>query len=812
MQTPFVRPVVPITLSLIAGILFGTYLPGFTLTVLIFLIVALVRLSCCLKRSQPAGASPLFALVLAGYLSMAPWMALNHGSDHLDAYMDDDDWRIRGVVEESSVPQWGRTRAVLSVQSLSRSGETYHVRGRIRLTIMGERNLVPGDRLRFSSKIRPFRNFKNPGGFDYRRYMLFKGIHGSAWVRNEKLRQEDPADSIQAIRLTGKARQQLALLIDSVGDETKELEKSVLKALVVGDRSGIDTDLRQLFNRSGAGHLLAISGLHVGIVATVAFVAFRWFFSLFPFLLWRGWRRQWAAIATLAPVIAYGLLAGMSPSTQRAEIMVCVLMVALFLGRLQDTFNTIFAAALFILMIFPPSLFSISFQLSFAAVLTIVYGFEKLRLEMDGEPSVKERAVRRIKTFLLISVFAVAGTAPLTLFHFNQVSIIGIAANLFLVPLVGFLAVPMGLLSAFLSFLYEPGGAFGFSLCLSVLHLALFLINFFSSLPFAAITTVTPSLLEIFLYYIFGWALFHFRSKRVAGWAMVVILIAVFGDGLYWSYVRFWHRDLAVTAIDVGQGGSTLLELPGGKIVLYDGGGFSDNRIFDMGKQVVAPFLWRKKIATVDIIVLSHPNADHLNGLIYIAKKFTVGELWTNKDVNTTLGYKELMAVCEEENILVRRIDSGFGRCALGQTELTVLHPPAGYFSDRGAIEQSKRNNGSLVVKIKRGKHVFLLTGDIEAPAEYRLVERTGPQLQGAVLFAPHHGSRSSSTPLFLSAVKPELVIISAGEGNRFGFPHKEVMERYRQVGARILSTRRDGAITIRSNGQTLDVRTAVTP
>ena len=149
-------------------------------------------------------------------------------------------------------------------------------------------------------------------------------------------------------------------------------------------------------------------------------------------------------MAALAPVLAYGVLAGMSPSTQRAEIMVCVLMVALCLGRLQDTLNTVFVAALVILLIYPPALFSISFQLSFAAVLSIVCALEKIQLGVDDEASIRRRAARRLKTFLLISAFAIAGTAPLTLFYFNQISVIGVAANCLLIPLVGFLAVPMG--------------------------------------------------------------------------------------------------------------------------------------------------------------------------------------------------------------------------------------------------------------------------------------------------------------------------------------------------------------------------------
>jgi competence protein ComEC len=321
---------------------------------------------------------------------------------------------------------------------------------------MGEANLEPGDRVTFWASIRPFRNFQNPGGFDYRRHMAFAGIHGSAWVQAEKLQLSGKRMRSPASRLIHAARTRLAELIDAAGSPTAVDEKAVLKALVFGDRSGIDDRLRERFNRAGVGHLLAISGLHVGIVAAVVFGCFRWIFSFLPPLLWRGWGRQWAAAATVVPVLAYGVLAGMSPSTQRAEFMVAVFLAALILGRTTDILNTLAVAALVILVLFPPALFSISFQLSFAAVLAIVYGLEKIGPAGEPVRPPAKRVGRRLVGFVLVSALAIAGTAPVVLFHFNQTSVVGIAANLFLVPLVGFVAVPAGLVSAFVHSFSNP--------------------------------------------------------------------------------------------------------------------------------------------------------------------------------------------------------------------------------------------------------------------------------------------------------------------------------------------------------------------
>ncbi|MBC2713545.1 MAG: DNA internalization-related competence protein ComEC/Rec2 [Desulfosarcina sp.] len=806
-DAPYYRPAIPVTLSLMAGIILGEGLPGLAFPVLVIVLAAAAALVTRLRWKQPARWSPLLVSMAAGYLAMVPWVSPAHGPDHLVHYLDTGYWQIHGTVVDQPIVRFGRTRSILDVNTLSREGVSQPAQGRIRMTVMGEAKLVPGDRVTFPARIRPFRNFRNPGGFDYRRHMAFKGIHGSAWVQAEKLQRSGSRTRSLASRLIGGARHRLTQMIDAAGGKEDTDEKAVLKALVFGDRSGIDDLLRERFNRAGVGHLLAISGLHVGIVATVAFGCFRWIFSFFPPLLWQGWGRQWAAAATLVPVLAYGVLSGMSPSTQRAEIMVAVFLAALILGRAHDILNTLSVAALVILALFPPALFSISFQLSFAAVLAIVYGFEKIGVARKKADSPANQAGGRLISFVLVSALAIAGTTPVVLFHFNQTSVVGIAANLFLVPLVGFVAVPLGLVSAFASTCFESAAASGFWLSIKILHLALMGVDFFSGLSFAAVKTVTPSMLEIILYYLTCWALLNLRKITVAPWVLAAALVMTAGDALYWSYQRFWHRDLKVTAIDVGQGGSTLMELPGGDVWLYDGGGFSNNRVFDMGQRVVAPVLWRKKIATVDILVLSHPNADHLNGLIYIARHFNVRELWTNGDANTTWGYRELMAVCREKDIVVRRADAGTGKIVIGPVALAVLHPAVGFLSHPYEIDQEYRNNGSLVIKATFGETAFLLTGDIMARAESTLVPRAGRDLASTVLFAPHHGSRTSSSPDLVAAVRPEVVVISAGAGNRFGFPHVEVTDRYRAAGCRILCTGTHGAISMRSDGKNVHIR-----
>jgi competence protein ComEC len=264
--------------------------------------------------------------------------------------------------------------------------------------------------------------------------------------------------------------------------------------------------------------------------------------------------------------------------------------------------------------------------------------------------------------------------------------------------------------------------------------------------------------------------------------------------------------------VDVGHGSSALLELPDGYNIMIDGGGFSDNRVFDVGARIIAPLLWRKKIKTVDTLVLSHPNSDHLNGLIYIAEHFNVKNIWTNNETSNTYGYKKLMEVVGRNNIQMPGYKEIVRIHDINGVRFEVLSPPVD-FIDRRIIESWRNiNNNSLVIKVVFGAKSFLFPGDIKARAEGELVAAAGDRLKSTVLIAPHHGSRSSSTEPFLEKVSPEVVIISSRWKSRFGFPHPPVLKRYKERGCRIFGTARHGAITMSTDGQELMISPTITP
>jgi competence protein ComEC len=396
------------------------------------------------------------------------------------------------------------------------------------------------------------------------------------------------------------------------------------------------------------------------------------------------------------------------------------------------------------------------------------------------------------------------------MFYFNQISKIGILVNLFIIPLIGFVVVPMGLTSVFLYSVYEPVA----SLCIKgssyVIEKSISIVTFFSDMSFAAEKTFTPTLLEIIFFYLVIFTVLNIKKKRIVKYSVISLVLFLMFDTAYWTHERFFHDDLRVTVLDVGQGSSALLEIPGGQTVLIDGGGFSDNTYFDIGERVVGPFLWRKKIMTVDTLILSHPNSDHLNGLIYIAKHFKVKHLWTNGETAKTFGYKNLMEVIKEHKIDMPAFETVSRKKTLNGVSLEILYPERNFLSKLKSDRWRNRNNNSIVVKAAFGKTSIVFPGDIMARAEIELIALKRDELKSTVLISPHHGSKTSSTDLFLDAVKPEYIVISSGWRNRFGFPHPRILEKYHAHGYTILRTDISGAITMITDGENIKLETEV--
>jgi competence protein ComEC len=824
----YFRPVIPLLLAMISGIAAGVWFPGYGMWMVIAASLCMAALIVLIRKKKTARVIPMILLFALGNLSVQPWAAPRFPADHIIHFTGSRFQKISGVIAESNAGRLHRQRCILRIEMLERNGNTFKVKGRIRLTVSGDDpKLSEGDRIVFKGRIAPIRNFNNPGGFDYRRYMAFKDVWGSAYVQADKLIRIEKKSEKGIGAVLAEARSRISDLIDRLGDHE---QKGVLKALLVGDRNGISVELKKAFNRVGAGHLLAISGLHIGIIAAVSFFIFKWILSHIGFFLSHAWTKKGAVLLSAVPVLTYGLLSGMSPSTQRAVIMVMVFLAAFLFEREHDLINTLAIAALLILMVCPPCLFSISFQLSFAAVLAVIYGLSKIPTPLPANQNQTgkwKKFIIKLYYFFMTSFFAIAGTLPIVMYYFNQASLVGLPANIIFIPLIGFVVVPLGILAVFISLLTTSGALVLLKAASAVLAPVIKIITAMSGWSVAAVKTVTPNPLEILCYYVLFWALLNIKSTQtetsldvntpqhrrnkqsIHKPAVIVALLTILvfsADAGYGMYQRYWRNDLRVTMIDVGHGNAALLELPYGKTMLIDGGGFSDNRMFDVGASIIAPLLWRKKIRTVDILVLSHANSDHLNGLIYIAGHFHVKRVWLNHEPADTFGYRLFMESIKKNHIQMPAFPEIAGIHDINGVRFNIISPAMDFLENSRTETWHNLDNDSLVVKVSFGEISFLFPGDIKGPAEYNLVSTAGDKLKSTVLLSPHHGSKTSSTQSFLEKVNPEIIVISSRYKSRFGFPHPSVLKRYRDMGCRVLETAQNGAISLRTDGRALEV------
>jgi len=810
---------IPLLISMISGILLCTQLPCQIKIAYIFLFISALFIFFGILRKRIFFLPLLSVFFIIGYISINPFVTPIFSLNHITHFTDQNKWHIQGTIDTKPVFYGKRLKFTIKSELLEDKHKSFPVTGKIRLTVSGKHPaLRVGDKIKFYSKIRAIRNFNNPGGFDYKRYMSFKGIWGSSYTRGDRIQIIKKVNSRGFTGMIEMTRNKISALIEQIKNDE---ERAVLKALIIGDKHEISPLLREDFNRAGVSHLLAISGLHIGIVAGLSFLFFSRVLSFFKILLWNAWVKKGAAILSIFPVILYGLIAGMPPSTQRAVIMISVFLLTFIFEKQHDAFNTLALAAILILIFHPPSIYSVSFQLSFAAVFSIIYGMSSIYKKTDNQLVTGKNKFSFIKKklgpFFFVSFFAITGTTPLVMYYFNQISLIGIITNLFAVPVTGFIVVPLGLFSFPAYPVSIKLASLSINISAYISGYVLEVVKFMSHMPFAAYKTLTPSGFEICLYYLTFLTVLRIikniinKNKGITEktnidlklFALALFFLFTAGccDAAYWLYHRFLHNDLRVTILDVGQGSAALVELPKGSSILIDGGGFTDNSIFDIGGKIIAPFLWRKKIMTIDTIILSHPNSDHLNGLIYIAKHFNVKTVLSNGEGVDTLGYKEFIKAINKNRIELAQFSQLKRRQNICNVILEILYPPPDYSEKKLKDKWRDLNNNSIVVKITYGTISFLFPGDIEADAENELVSINGGKLRSTVLIAPHHGSKTSSTPKFLQNVQPELIIISSGFNNRFGFPGAEVIKRYKLLGSQILETAKNGAVTVVTDG-----------
>lgn len=700
-----------------------------------------------------------------------------------------------------------------------------------------------GDRYRLLVKLKRPRSSINYNGFDYEGWLFSENYHAVGYVRSKGDNIKLPDEIFQGRkylnlsawreslrhRLLGQvllegplaSLQNPPLATTQTASQSVSQTSALILALVLGDRSYLSSQTRDLLVQTGTAHLLAISGMHIGLLSLLTF------FLVFQFLKVLNWlftcleslavfrtrltysyrmRLYLAALMSMLVAVIYAFLAGFSLPTQRALIMVCCYSFTLMIFEKPDFFKT-WCVALFLVLLWNPlAWLSSGLYLSFIAVLVIQWS-------LTGRPILTSKKFKKTRIMWRSQMAVFIGLAPVLMFIFSAFYPLALVLNLFAVPWVSFLVLPLCFLGVLLTAVDLVWAKFVFDWVEKLLNIFLILLE--SGLA-SAPSHLSNSLgvlgaAGLFVYTLCLLSPLSTRIKIVTLVFIFPLLIDFFGVLELKNEIP--QGEFTLSVLDVGQGLALIVETQN-HLLLYDTGpAFGEN--FDAGSAIVIPALteklkgrWRKNFTKqIDVLVLSHGDNDHIGGVQSILQKFRISQVWAyRREHNEGQQSQNYRYVAEQSALNWRECQRGI-HWYWDTVKFEFLHPDADLSRVHARSNQrvfQNANNRSCVLKVTSpawaSSTSMLLPGDIEKSAEHDLLEQLAPEvLKSNILISPHHGSRSSSTAAFLKVVEPDLVLISAGYRSQFGHPHRDTLANYQHLNIPFFNTADTGEIRLKS-------------
>ena len=681
-------------------------------------------------------------------------------------------------------------------------------------------NIYPGNKIVCKGSLTNIRAASNPGEFDLRKYYREKNIYYMALCSKKDIKIMDSRYDLVKTFLFKFRSAIKEVYIRCLPKK----EAGTITAMLLGDKSLIDTNIKELYRQNGISHLLAISGLHV----TILCMAFR------KLLLKLKVNEKISVVLIIFFLIFYGMMTGFGVSTSRAVIMMMLALIAQISGRSYDMLSAMAVSAVIIVIQKPLALFSCSFLLSYGAIIAIAVFYPFLMENFIAEKDIivhrtKERFIDyiyvEIKKALFMSFSIQFFTLPIVLFYYYETPTYGLVLNIIILPFSNILVI-FGAIGGILGFVFNPLGKFLLGTVYIILNIFEKSCTLFNKFPFHTIVTGRPAVYKIFIFYLIiiavVWSLNkidilffinngcndYFRSYLInlsykfKNKTKFIMITIVFLLAFVLSPTR--NKTFSISFLDIGQGDCIIMRSESGKVYMIDGGSSSKKNV---GKYIITPYLKYCGITKIDYCIITHSDIDHVSGIIEILEKEQGDKIKIDNfllpDPDDSLKdetYKRILKLAARNCKKVSYIKK-FDMIKDGNLKVVCVHPERQYRAESA-------NAYSAVLSITHDLDSILLTGDLEKDGEDQVLDTLDKfknlfPKSYTILKAAHHGSKNSTSNNFLNRVNPQMTIISCGKNNRYGHPHEELLKRLENINTKVLRTDINGAIILSLDNHT---------
>lgn len=784
-------PFIKFAILFTAGILLGIFVP-----IPIYVLIISVCLSFLFlfvyKKYNSKTYLNIFQILLG--LSFGVVVVLvnkNETQLKLSSYQKEKNVKVFGTIEEIELERSYEIAFIVKTDSIIIDNKSIHTNEKLLCRLRSDST----DRKKFYETVKPEnyvlvkgtfqqgRNIRNPGEFDYQKFLYSKGITGIINSYDSASVLIIKSDSNFLKDLVFQSRKIIDRLIHQLHNNQTA---GLLRGLLLADRTEIDYETKQNFINSGVIHILAVSGLHVGYIL------------LFFIIVFGRFNIYLRSVLTIVGLLCFMIITGIPASVFRATLMSIILVIAFLSGRSTNLLNSIALSAVIILLVKPFEILNPGFQLSYSAVLSIALIYPVIQ-QMINQAGIKNKYLKNILLFIGVSLSAQIGTLPFTLAYFNKLSIVSLLANLFVIPLAGII-VGLAIVTLIIGSLLPSIAIYLAIVNNIVTSLMMDLVRFSGSLDFSFIRINNFSLLDSIFFYVFISLLIYSLKVSEKFLFKLVITLLVFANIFLFSHLddKKLLPDglLSVLMIDVGQGDSFLIKFPDGKTALIDAGVVDP--FFDTGERIIIPLLDYLGIEKIDFGFVSHLDTDHYGGFASLIHNKRIKEIYRPKPDSSdkSIRFEKFL---DKHKIPKKFYDKS--KIEISNAVLYVLNNANSEY-----LNKLSSNDRSGMLKLVFGQRSFLFVGDAEIPAEIFYLQHYKEFLDSDVLKVGHHGSKTGSSKEFLKAVSPKISLVSAGIKNKFGHPSEIVLKRLEQLNSQILRTDSLGAVLLQSDGKEIKV------